>query len=125
MATLLGATNGVFGIANAQTGFLLDSTSWAYSDDVKMVKNISGDDTGEAHYNERVEIQLSGFLPASTAFSGTLASSIALATVPTDHLIGSISAGLTIIQTITRNNSSEDYQRIELTAKYSPTIVSA
>jgi hypothetical protein len=125
MATLLGATNGVFGIANAQTGFLLDSTSWAYSDDVKMVKNISGDDTGEAHYNERVEIQLSGFLPATSAFSGTLASSIALATVPTDHLIGSISAGLTIIQTITRNNSSEDYQRIELTAKYSPTIVSA
>ena len=125
MATLLGATNGVFGIANAQTGFLLDSTSWAYSDDVKMVKNISGDDTGEAHYNERVEIQLSGFLPATSAFSGTLASSIALATVPTDHLVGSISAGLTIIQTITRNNSSEDYQRIELTAKYSPTIVSA
>ena len=125
MATLLGATNGVFGIANAQTGFLLDSTSWAYSDDVKMVKNIGGDDTGEAHYNERVEIQLSGFLPATSAFSGTLASSIALATVPTDHLIGSISAGLTIIQTITRNNSSEDYQRIELTAKYSPTIVSA
>jgi hypothetical protein len=39
--------------------------------------------------------------------------------------MGSISAGLTIIQTITRNNSSEDYQRIELTAKYSPTIVSA
>jgi hypothetical protein len=125
MATLLGATNGVFGIANAQTGFLLDSTSWAYSDDVKMVKNISGDDTGEAHYNERVEIQLSGFLPASSAFSGTLASSITLATVPTDHLIGSITAGLTIIQTITRNNRSEDYQRIELTAKYSPTIVSA
>ena len=125
MATLLGATNGVFGIANAQTGFLLDSTSWAYSDDVKMIKNISGDDTGEAHYNERVEIQLSGFLPATSAFSGTLASSIALATVPTDHLIGSISAGMTIIQTITRNNSSEDYQRIELTAKYSPTIVSA
>lgn len=125
MATLLGATNGVFGIANAQTGFLLDSTSWAYSDDVKMVKNISGDDTGEAHYNERVEIQLSGFLPASSAFSGTLASSITLATVPTDHLVGSITAGLTIIQTITRNNSAEDYQRIELTAKYSPTIVSA
>jgi hypothetical protein len=125
MATLLGATNGVFGIANAQTGFLLDSTSWAYSDDVKMVKNISGDDTGESHYNERVEIQFGGFLPATSAFAGTLASSITLATVPTDHLIGSISAGMTIIQTITRNNSSEDYQRIELTAKYSPTIVSA
>lgn len=124
MATLLGATNGVFGIANAQTGFLLDSTSWAYSDDVKMVKNITGDDTGEAHYNERVEIQLSGFLPASSAFSGTLASSISLATVPTDHLIGSISAGMTIIQTINRSNSAEDYQRVELTAKYSPTIVS-
>lgn len=125
MATLLGATNGVFGIANAQTGFLLDSTSWAYSDDVKMVKNITGDDTGEAHYNERVEIQLSGFLPATSAFSGTLASSISLATVPTDHLIGSISAGMTIIQTINRSNSAEDYQRVELTAKYSPTIVSA
>lgn len=125
MATLLGATNGVFGIAAQQTGFLLDSQSWAYSDEVKMVKNITGDDTGESHYNEKVEISLSGFLPSSSAFAGTLASSLTLITVPTDHLIGSISAGMTIIQTISRTNSSEDYQKVELTAKYSPTIVSA
>lgn len=125
MATLLGATNGVFGIEAQQTGFLTDSQSWAYSDEVKMVKNITGDDTGESHYNEKVEISLSGFLPSSSAFAGTLASSLTLVTVPTDHLIGSISAGMTIIQTISRTNSSEDYQKVELTAKYSPTIVSA
>jgi hypothetical protein len=45
--------------------------------------------------------------------------------VPTDHIIGSMTAGMTIIQTINRSNTSEDYQKVDLTAKYSPTIVSA
>ena len=125
MATLLGVTNGVFGIAAQQTGFLLDTQTWAYSDEVKMVKNISGDDTGESHYNEKCEISLGGFLPSSSPFAGTLALSLTLITVPTDLLIGSITAGMTIIQTINRSNTSEDYQKVDLTAKYSPTIVSA
>jgi len=124
MATLLGTTNGVFGIATQQTGFLLDGSSQTYEQDEKTVKNISGDDTGIAFYNERMTFSLSGFIPATSAFSGTIAAQIALATTPTDHLIGSMSGGLYVTKSITTTQASEEYRRIELSGAYHPLITS-
>jgi hypothetical protein len=123
MATSFGTTNVVFGIAAQQTGFLLDSVSNDYSQDSKTVKNISGDDTGEAYYNERIEISLDGYAPSTSAFSGTLASAISLATTPDDHLIGAVTGGTYVITGVTRSSTSEDYRRISVKAKYSPTIL--
>jgi hypothetical protein len=120
MATLLGTTNGVFGITTAQTGFLLDGSSQTYEQDEKMVKNISGDDTGIAMYNERMQYSLSGFLPASSPFSGTIGALITLATAPADHLIGSMSGGKYITKNIVTTQAAEEYQRIELTGTYHP-----
>jgi hypothetical protein len=71
MATSFGTTTGLFGIAAQQTGFLLDSVSDDYSQDSKTVKNISGDDTGESYYNERIEGTLDGYIPSTSAFSGS------------------------------------------------------
>jgi hypothetical protein len=123
MATSFGTTTGLFGIAAQQTGFLLDSVSNDYAQDSKTVKNISGDDTGEAYYNERIEISLDGYAPSTSAFSGTLASAISLATVPDDHLIGAVTGGTYVITGVTRSSTSEDYRRISVKAKYSPTIL--
>jgi hypothetical protein len=123
MATSFGTTNGVFGIAAQQTGFLLDSVSDDYTQDSKTVKNITGDDTGESYYNERIEISLDGFAPSSSAFSGTLASAIVLATTPADHLIGAVTGGTYVVTGVTRSSTSEDYRRIAVKAKYSPTIL--
>jgi hypothetical protein len=123
MATSFGTTNGVFGIAAQQTGFLLDSVSDDYTQDSKTVKNITGDDTGESYYNERIEISLDGFAPSSSAFSGTLASAIVLATAPADHLIGAVTGGTYVVTGVTRSSTSEDYRRIAVKAKYSPTIL--
>lgn len=125
MATSFGSTTGVFGIAAQQTGFLLDSVSHDYAQDSKQVKNITGDDTGESYYNERIDISLDGFEPSTSAFSGTLASAISLATAPADHLIGAVTGGTFIIQGVTRSSTSEDFRRIAVKAKYSPTILSA
>ena len=100
MATSFGTTTGVFGIAAQQTGFLLES-----------------------YYNERIEISLDGYEPSTSAFSGTLASAISLATAPADHLIGAVTGGTYIVQSVTRSSSSEDYRRISVKAKYSPTIL--
>lgn len=125
MATLLGATNGVWGIATQQSGFLLDGSSQAYEQDEKMVKNITGDDTGISMYNERINGTLSGFIPAASAFTGTIASAITLATTPADHLIGTVSSGIYITKSITATQSNEDYRKLELTYTYNPTIVSA
>jgi hypothetical protein len=123
MATLLGATNGLFGIATQQTGFLLDGSSQAFEQDEKMVKNISGDDTGISMYNERIQFSLSGFVPATSGYSGTIAASITLATAPEDHLIGNVTSGIYIVKGITKTQAAEEYRRIELNGTYSPTIV--
>jgi hypothetical protein len=123
MATSFGTTNGVFGIAAQQTGFLLDSVSDDYTQDSKTVKNITGDDTGESYYNERIEISLDGFAPSSSAFSGTLASAIVLATAPAEHLKGDVTGGTYVVTGVTRSSTSEDYRRIAVKAKYSPTIL--
>ena len=123
MATSFGTTNGLFGIAAQQTGFLLDSTTDEFEQDSATVKNISGDDTGESYFNERINITLEGWYPSTSGYAGTLASSITLATAPTDHLIGAVSGGTYVVQGITRSSTSEDYRRISLRAKYSPTIL--
>jgi len=121
--TSFGTTTGLFGIAAQQTGFLLDSVSDDYTQDSKTVKNITGDDTGESYYNERIEISLDGFAPSSSAFSGTLASAIVLATAPAEHLAGAVTGGTYVVTGVTRSSTSEDYRRIAVKAKYSPTIL--
>jgi hypothetical protein len=123
MATSFGTVNGSFGIATQQTGFLLDSVSDDYSQDSKTVKNITGDDTGESYYNERIEGSLEGYIPSTSAFSGTLASALILATAPADHLIGAVTGGTYVVTGITRSSTSEDYRRISVKYKYSPTIL--
>jgi len=123
MPTSFGTTTGVFGIAAQQTGFLLDSVSNDYAQDSKTVKNITGDDTGESYYNERIEISLDGYAPSSSAFSGTLASAISLATAPDDHLIGAVTGGTYVVTGVTRSSTSEDFRRVAVKAKYSPTIL--
>ena len=123
MATSFGTVTGSFGIAAQQTGFLLDSVSDDYMQDSKTVKNITGDDTGESYYNEKIEGTLDGWIPSTAAFSGTLASAISLATAPADHLIGAVTGGTYIVTGLTRSSSSEDYKRISVKYKYSPTIL--
>ena len=125
MATSFGSTTGLFGIAAQQTGCLLDSTSDNYTQDSKTVKNISGDDTGESYFNERIEGTLEGWIPATGGFSATLASALTLATTPADHLIGAVTGGTTVITSVTRASTSEDYRRVTVGWKYSPTILAA
>lgn len=122
MATQLGATNGVFGIPAQQTGIITDSVDWDYQSENKMIKNISGDRTGITFYDETCKISISGCIPASSAFAGTISAVVTLITVPTDHLVGSISSGLTIIMSVKSGQSNEDYRKVSFEAEYSPTL---
>jgi hypothetical protein len=125
MATLLGATNGVWGIPAQQTGFLLEGVTWAYKCQTKNVMNITGDKTGRSDYDEDCVINLTAKIPAASAFSGTISTTISLETAPTNHLIGGMSAGITIIDTIDVSQAADDYHGITLAATYSPTIVAS
>jgi len=122
MANLLGATNGVWGIPAQQTGFLLEGVTWSYKCQTKHVMNVTGDRTGRSDFDEDCVIALNGKIPAASAFAGTISTTLTLATVPTDHLIAAMTAGLTIIDTIESTQASDDYRSVSLSATYVPTI---
>jgi hypothetical protein len=122
MATLLGATNGVWGIPAQQTGFLLEGATYSYKCQTKHVTNITGDRTGRSDFDEECVIAFNGKIPASSAFSGTISTVLTLITTPTDHLIGNMTSGLTIIDTVETTHASDDYRSVSVSATYIPTI---
>lgn len=123
MATQFGATGskGIFGITAAETGILADTATYSYSQESKVVRNITGDTIGKTFYDERIEVSLSGFVPDSSAFTGTLAAAITLITAPTDYLKGSVGT-ITIVDSVTRSHTSEDFQKLDITAMNHPLI---
>jgi hypothetical protein len=125
MATLLGSVNGVWGIPAQQTGFLLEGVTWSYKCQTKNVMNITGDRTGRSDFDEDCTIALNGKIPATSPFSASISTSLSLATVPTDHLIGAMTGGLTIIDTIESTQAADDYRSISLSATYVPTILAS
>jgi hypothetical protein len=125
MATLLGATNGVWGIPLQQTGFLLEGVTWSYKCQTKHVMNVTGDRTGRSDFDEDCTIALNGKIPSASAFAGSISTSISLATVPADHLIAAMNAGMTIIDTIEVTQAADDYRSISLSATYVPTITTS
>lgn len=123
MATQFGATGskGIFGITAAETGILADTATYSYSQESKVVRNVTGDTIGKTFYDERIEVSLSGFVPDSSAFTGTLAAAITLITTPTDYLKGSVGT-ITIVDSVTRSHTSEDFQKLDITAMNHPLI---
>jgi hypothetical protein len=119
MATAFG-TSSTFGLTT-ETGIITDSISYSYSQESKVVRNGTGDVTGKTYYDERAEVTIAGFIPTSTPFSGTLAATISLVTAVPDYFKGSV-GGSTIVESVTRTHSNEDYQRIEVTAMNHPGI---
>jgi hypothetical protein len=124
MATLLGATNGVFGIRAQQTGFLTESISYSFQSQKKFVMNHTGDRTGRSDYDEECTISISGKIPATSAFAGTISTAIALVSTIPDRFAGAVS-GLTVIDTIEQTETADDYQSITLSATNLPTLVGA
>ena len=120
MATQFG-TASTFGLT-FETGIITDSIGYSYTQENKALRNGSGDITGKTYYNEQIEVSIAGYIPTSTPYNTTLAALITLSTAPTDYLIGSVGAK-TIVESITRTHTIEDYQRIEVTAMNHPLIV--
>ena len=122
MATQFPAsTPAPFGIPAAETGIIADSVGYNYSHEKKQLRDIDGDTIAVSLYDERCEVSLSGFLPGASPFSTSLASAITLVTAVPDFFKGSV-GGLTIVESVNRTNSSEEYQRIEVTASHHPLV---
>lgn len=110
-----------FGIAAAETGIVSDATGYNFSHQKKQLRDVDGDTIAVAYYDEMCEISISGFIPGSSPFATSIASSISLVTAVPDFFKGSV-GGLTVVETVNRTNSSEEYQRIEVTASHHPLV---
>ena len=102
-----------WGIAAAETGIILDSISYSTSDSEKLITDVSGSPIAATYFAEKMEGSMSGFIPGTAAFSGTIAAAITLVTTPTDYLKGSAS-GLTICRSVTESASTEDYRKLDI-----------
>lgn len=116
---------GKWGVGADETGIIIQNISYNYSQDKKEVRNRTGDVAGISYYNERVEVKLQGVVPTTSAFSGTLATALTLSNSIVDHLKGTVSGGSLLIEEISKEASAEDYETIEVSATYYPSISSS
>ena len=121
--TLLGTT-GKWGIPEDETGVLITDFGIDYSNQEKTCLNKSGEITGLSFYQELFEIKFSGLIPKTNAFSGKIGSPLTLINAIPAHLQNS-TGGMTIITGISLSMNSEDFQKIDVTAKHYPFVSSA
>jgi hypothetical protein len=95
-----------------------------FSNQERLVRNKSGDVIGAGYYGEMYELKISGLVPVTSGFSGKLAAVLAVANSVGAHL-QSASAGTTITQTVGRSLNNEDFESIEIGAKFYPELAVA
>lgn len=123
-ATATSFGDGRFGIGAAETGFIIESITHDYTNSTKMVKDRTGNTSGISYYDEQIKVSLNGKVPKTSAFSGTLASSLTLGNSLSAFLKSGASSGLTIVEGITVDMANEDYQSFKLNATNYPNITS-
>jgi hypothetical protein len=123
MATLLG--DGVFGISAAETGIITHKIKYDYSHDTVELEDENNEVIGAAFSKEKVDISIDGKIPASSAFSSLLGVALTLINSIPDHLQGSITAGTTYLDGVSRETDKGEYHDISVKAVYRPSIVIA
>ncbi|MCP5535386.1 MAG: hypothetical protein H7A51_04030 [Akkermansiaceae bacterium] len=118
-ASLLGTT-GNWGIPQDEAGILITDLSFDFSNQEKPVLDKGGEIIGLALYQEMAEVKLSGLVSMDTPFSGKVGAALTLANTVPSHLNGS--GGTTIVNQISRSLNNEDFEKIDITAKYYPFV---
>ena len=109
-----------WGIAEAETGFLVNSISHKYSTDIEEIPGRFGSTETVVYYNESVSISMDGELPASGGFSGTLATALSLGNDISAMLKNGVSGGSTYIESITIDMNRKGAKTFKIEAKYRP-----
>lgn len=110
MAEQFGQT-GEWGIATTQAGIISESTSYNYTSENKVVRNIDGEIDGKTYYAGQVEATCSGYIPSTSAWSKKVAESQTLSLTPDALSVGT--TGTFVVESITQTYSNEDFARIE------------
>ena len=118
MAAQQFGTASTFGLT-FETGVITDTIGYSYSNESKVLKNGTGDVTGKSYYNESAEVTYSGYIPTSTPYAAAIGTAITLITTLPDFFGGTVGTD-TIAEGVTLSYSSEDYERVEVTAMHHP-----
>lgn len=121
-ATLLGTT-GNWGIANDQTGILIEGQNLDFSNQEKLVLDKVGEPIGGSYWGEKVEVKVTGLVAKTSPFSAKLATVMSLGNAIPAHLQTS-TGGLTVIRGIGRTLANEDFEKIEISATHFPLFTS-
>lgn len=109
-ATIVGNANLAFGLADDQTGMVVQSFTHANSSDAVELKNKSGDTTAVVFRNKRVTYTVEG---AYTTFSGTIGADIA-STISGEETFGL--SGKILLNEVTRTRSADNFEQVSFTA---------
>jgi len=121
-ATLIGTT-GAWGITSDETGIIMESLDFDFVNKEKATLTKQGETQGYSFYDEMVNISLKGQVPTTSPFSGKLTGTLTLANAVPNHLNGGVTGGRIIITSgIKRSLSWEDFQKLEVPARYVPLI---
>ena len=109
-ATIVGSGSGnlAFGLADDQTGMVVQSYTHAASSDLVELKNKSGDTSAAAFRNKRVTYTVEG---AFTTFSGAVGGTVSLNGAETFGLSGSY-----YLTEVTRTKSADNFEQVSFTA---------
>ena len=121
-ASLLGTT-GNWGIPQDEAGILITDLSFDFSNQEKPVLSKGGEIIGLALYQEMAEVKISGLVAKDSPFAGKVGAALTLANTVPGHL-NQGSGGTTIIIQISRSLNNEDFEKIDITAKYYPFVAS-
>lgn len=108
-ATIIGnSTDLAFGVADTQTGMVVQSITHANSSDAVELKNKAGDTTAVVFRNKRVTYTVEG---AYTTFSDAVGTDITVAGGETFGL-----SGAAYVTEITRTRSADNFEQVSYTA---------
>jgi hypothetical protein len=107
-ATIIGSDDLAFGVADTQSGMVVQSISHANSSDAVELKNKSGDTTAVVFRNKKVTYTVEG---AYTNFSDSVGTDISVAGGETFGL-----SGASYVTEITRTRSADNFEQVSFTA---------
>ena len=106
-----------------ETGVITENIAYNYGLEEKSVRNGGGDETGWTGYNEKAEVSFGGYVPTSSPYATPIAATLALVTAVPDFFTVSPGGGArTIVKTVNRTFTNDDYSKVDVAATYYPLL---
>ena len=122
LPTIIGTTKGYFGNLNSYTGLILETEDYDYKNESVDFPDGNSTTVAVAYFNETADVSFKGYVLNGTNWTGTLASTMSLSSMPSYYKSGVVT-GTTIVESIKIGNSSKDWRKIDISCRHLPGVV--